>query len=138
MTHQEQRYGGIRLLGDVYGPCNVGDLVGVPCATVNRACRFLRVESGAPESALVESEDDEAAVGPAPMNVFVARHVFYKAVDEDDDAARRTRRGLVSASVEGQRFGTGEPGFGEVGHRVVDDRGEGATNSCGLVTPKTP
>ena len=60
------------------------------------------------------------------MNVFVARHVLYEAVDEDDGTARRTRGGLVSAGVKGQGLGAGEPGFGEVGHLVVDDKGRGS------------
>jgi hypothetical protein len=37
-------------------------------------------------------------------------------MDEDDGAARGTRRRVVCASVEGCRLGTGEPGIGEAGH----------------------
>jgi hypothetical protein len=53
------------------------------------------------------------------MDMLVARHVFYEAMNEDDGAARGTRRRVVCAGIEGSRLGTGKPGFGEVGHGCV-------------------
>ncbi len=87
MAHQEQWDGGIRLLGNMYGPRDVWDLVRVTCATVYRAWSLLWVECGAPKAALVEREDDKTSIGPALVYVFVARAMFDEAVDEDDDAA---------------------------------------------------
>jgi len=63
------------------------------------------------------------------MYMLIASYVFYKAVDEDDDAARGTRR-VVSAGIERSRLGTREPGFGEAGHG-----GEGGSSYNGRLKP---
>ena len=58
-------------------------------------------------------------VSPSPVDVLIASDVFYEAMDEDDDATRGTRMGIVSASIERGRLGTGEPGFSESRHGCV-------------------
>jgi hypothetical protein len=55
------------------------------------------------------------------MDMLIASYVFYKAMDEDDDAARGTRR-MVSAGIERSRLGTREPGFGKARHGCVKGR----------------
>lgn len=125
MAHEEQGHCGIRLLGDTQSPFDIGNLICVACPAVNCACRLFRVEGCAPKAALVECEDDKATVGPSPMYMLIASHMFYKAMDEDDDAARGTSW-LVSAGVERSRLGTGEPGFSEAGHGCV-----GPKPACG-------
>lgn len=53
------------------------------------------------------------------MDILVACHVFCEAMYEHDDGARGVRRRVVCACIEGERLGTGKPGFGEVGHGCV-------------------
>lgn len=80
-----------------------------------------RVERGAPEAALVERKDGEAARGPSGEDVCVAVDVLDEAVHEEEDGARGgggavgAGRGGVGEGVDGRGVGAGEPLFFDVG-----------------------
>jgi hypothetical protein len=95
MAHEEQGHSGIRLLSDTYGPFDIENLVGVVRLTVDCVSRLLLVESCATKAALVEGEDEKPFVGPSPMDILVAPHVFCKAMNEDEGGSRGARRRLV-------------------------------------------